>query len=188
MTEDTTPKVNGENQDDSTTETEDLQQTFPRQYVEQLRKESEKYRNRAKEAETKVQEFEQQMKADETKRLEQQEQWRELAESRQRELEELSGYKAQYEDVLQNIKLSNESRIESIPQDMQSLVPDLEPVALAQWLDANAALLKRPSAPGLDARAGNNDRPSGQPTLTEEELQFARKLGVSEEEYIKRKR
>jgi len=188
MTEDVTQKVDGEGQDDNANGNDDLQQTFPRSYVEQLRKESEKYRNRAKDAESAIKDYEKQIKERDDKQLEEQQKWRELAESRQQELEELSGYKGRYEDMLDNIKTSNERRIESIPQDMRTLVPDLEPISLAQWLDANTALLKRPGAPDLNASAGNNDRPGGQEPLTQEELEIARKLGVSEEEYIKRKR
>lgn len=165
----------------------DLQQTFDREYVVGLRNESAKYRKSMQDWKAKASEYEEQIKDSKETELAEQNKWRELAETRQKELESMSGYKDQYETVLDGISKSNERRIESIPQDMRTLVPDIEPTDLSQWLDANEALLKKPSAPDLGASAGNNDRPGSQVVLTEEELAIARKLGVSEEDYKNRK-
>jgi len=183
--EDEGQKPNGEDQDGKADD--DLQQTFDRDYVVTLRGESAKYRKQAKEYKDKAAEYEKQIKDAETKRLEEQQQWRELAETRQQELEDVSKYRDMYEAMLDGVDNSNKRRIESIPQDMRTLVPELDPVALAQWLDANEVLLKKPTAPNLSAAAGNNDRPGTQVILSDEELDIARKLGVSAEEYKKRK-
>lgn len=180
-------KPNGEDHDGKAGGEDDLQQTFDREYVVGLRGESAKYRKKMQDWKDKAAEYEKQIKDSEEAKLAEQEQWRELADTRQQELESMSQYKERYESMLEGITNSNERRIESIPQDMRSLVPDIEPIGLAQWLDANEALLKKPAAPNLSATAGNNDRPGTQVVLSDEELAIARKLGVSEEDYKKSK-
>lgn len=178
----------GENQEGQAEQEGDLQQTFDREYVVKLRNESAKYRTTAQDYKKKALELEKQIKESEEQKLAEQEKWRELAESRQQELDEISAYRERYENVLTSISESNERRIELIPQDMRSLVPNIEPTELARWLDANEGFLKRPAAPDLSASAGNNDRPGQKVTLSDEELAIARKLNISEEDYKKSKR
>ena len=58
-------------------------------------------------------------------------------------------------------------------------------------MDAGRLVLRDgPVAPGLDGGAGGDGRPPGRdemPPLTAEELDFARKTGISPEDYQKQK-
>lgn len=158
----------------------DLQETFDREYVEKLRRENAKWR-------TTVRELEDQQKQREEQELAEQQKWRELAEKRERELSEYKPFKDQYESMLESTRESNQRRIEAIPENMRSLVPEYDdPARLSRWLDQNASVLSRPAPASMDATAGNGQRPKGEP-LSEEEYRIAKSLGISPENYAKRK-
>ena len=80
-------------------------QTFPADYVQQLRQEAASYRVKLKEIE------EAQKKADE-ERLAKQQEWQTLAEQRAAEVEALRPYQDKYAAMLEAIKAGNEKRIE----------------------------------------------------------------------------
>jgi hypothetical protein len=61
-----------------------------------------------------------------------------------------------------------EARIRLIPEDKRSLVPDLDPIALGQWLDQNEQLLKQRQAPGLDE--GRSGGRQGQGEISKKDL------------------
>ena len=71
---------------------------------------------------------------------------------------------------------ANEGRIAAIPDGMKSLVPEYDdPLKLAAWLDANAAVFSRPTPPPLDGRAGGNGTPA---MVTDEEAnEYAARWG-----------
>lgn len=75
---------------------------------------------------------------------------------------------------------ANERRINAIPEHMRTLVPEYDdPLKLAAWLDANAAVFSRPAPPPMDGRAGGNGTPA---TVTDAEvLDFANRMGVRPE-------
>jgi len=75
---------------------------------------------------------------------------------------------------------ANERRVAAIPDAMKSLVPEYDdPLKLAAWLDANAAVFSRPAPPPMDGRAGGNGTPA---TVTDAEvLDFANRMGVRPE-------
>ena len=79
---------------------------------------------------------------------------------------------------------ANERRIKAIPEYMKSLVPEYDdPLRLAAWLDANAAVFSRPTPPPLDGRAGGNGTPA---TVTDEEAsEYAARWGLNPQ-YIDR--
>jgi hypothetical protein len=72
---------------------------------------------------------------------------------------------------------ANERRIAAIPDTMRSLVPEYDdPLKLAAWLDANAAVFSRPAPPPLDGRAGGNGTPA---MVTEDEVnEYAARWGI----------
>ena len=82
----------------------------------------------------------------------------------------------------------NDSTIEQLPEKMRAIVPqNMSPVALSGWLYTAAPLLKRKPAPDIDAGAGGVGSRKAV-TLTDEERQAARGMGMTEEDYIKHKR
>lgn len=122
----------------------------------------------------------------EQKRLAEEGKWRELADSRERELASLQPYKERAESLETMLRDSNNLRIARIPEDMRTLVPtDYAPEQLSNWLDTNADRLAKPFAPRLDGGAASGGASAVQ--LTEEEKQVARATGLSLEEYAKYK-
>lgn len=87
------------------------------------------------------------------------------------------------------IRKSNEQRIAAIPEAMRSLVPvdAMSPEQVAAWLDKNAAVLSKPIAPELDGGAGGA---GGGKTvqLSEQEKMIARRVGMTDEEYVNAKK
>ena len=79
---------------------------------------------------------------------------------------------------------ANERRIAAIPDAMKSLVPEYDdPLKVAAWLDANAAVFSRPAPPPLDGRAGGNGTPA---TVTDEEVRaYAARMRL-DPEYVDR--
>ena len=119
-------------------------------------------------------------------RLAEEGKWRELAESRADELNNLTPYRERAEKLESMLMDSNTQRIEQIPESMRTLIPsDYAPEQLARWLDANLSHLTRPTAPKLDG--GSAGGAVNTITLTEDEKQVARATGISFEEYAKQK-
>lgn len=91
----------------------------------------------------------------EQERLAEEGKWRELAETRQKQLDELNPYRERAESLESMIRQSNETRIEMIPDEWKSVVPtDYTPERISAWLDANLERLRTPKAPNLDGGAG----------------------------------
>lgn len=133
-----------------------------------------------------LKQHEEQARQREQQRLAEQGQWKELAESRAAELNELQPYRERAEALESMLRDSNKSRIDTIPEDMRALVPtDYAPEKLASWLDANMMRLTKPIAPKLDGGAAGGS--ASTVTLTDEEKQVARATGMSLEDYAKYK-
>ena len=79
--------------------------------------------------------------------------------------------------LMTQAQAANERRINAIPENMRSLVPEYDdPLKLAAWLDANAAVFSRPTPPPLDGRAGGNGTPA---VVTEDEVnEYAARWGL----------
>jgi hypothetical protein len=142
-------------------------------------------RSEAAERRVALKQYEEETRKRDQERLAEQGKWKELAESRASELNDLAPYRERADALESMIRDSNKSRIESIPEDMQPLVPtDYAPEKLASWLDANLSRLTKPIAPKLDGGASGSGSAI---SLTDEEKQVARDTGVSFEDYAKYK-
>lgn len=164
-------------------DTQPQPQTFPLEYVQQLRQEAAGYR-------TKLKEFEEAQRNKHEQELAEQNKWKELAEQRAAKLAELEPTAQAYAQMIETMKASNAKRIEAIPEASRTLVPEYDdPAKLAAWLDANAALLNaKPIAPSLNGAAGGNYRPgAAPPVLSDEELTVAKKMGLTPEQYAESK-
>ena len=121
------------------------------------------------------------------KALEEQGNFKTLAEQYQAELERTRPAVERMNALETIIRKSNEERLSQIPDSMKGLVPtDYAPERLQEWLNKNAAMLVKPPAPNFDAGAGGN---GGRPALplTPEEQAAARRAGVTDEEFAKAK-
>ncbi len=182
-TEPTTPPQAGKVAETAVSPANDDAQMFPLDYVQQLRQEAANYRTQIKKQEAA------QQKAREAE-LAQKEEWKQLAEERAAQLAEYTPIKEQYEAMIDNLKASNEKRIETVPEDRRSLIPEYsDPSKLAAWLDANAALLSmKPQAPNIDGAAGTGQRPGASPVvLSDDEIAIAKKMGMTPEQYAESK-
>lgn len=115
-------------------------------------------------------------------RLEQEGNYKALAEERAKKLTELETYQERAAALEATIREANDARIASIPEHMRSVVPtDYSPDKLAKWLDNNASVLSRPQAPELGAGvAGGNGAPI---KLTAVQIDVAKRMGMTEEDY-----
>lgn len=122
------------------------------------------------------------------KQLEEQGKFKELAEQSAAEVARLKAFEEKavtYETI---IRESNESRIKNVPDQMKNLIPtDYPPEKLQKWLNANEAQLVKPPAPNYDAGAGVGGGGSGTAKLSAEEVETAKKFGMTPEEYAKAK-
>lgn len=119
------------------------------------------------------------------KQLEEQGNFKELAQQREAEVQALTPYKERAATLEQIIRESNEARVAKIPETMRALVPiDYAPERLQSWLNANETLLTKPPAPNFDAGAGGTQ--SGQGVqLTSGQKAMAKAMGMSEADYAK---
>lgn len=140
--------------------------------------------NRYKELQAQLEQLKGERQRQQEQELEEQNKWRELAEQRQAQLEELEAIKSQAERYQQSLQATNDARIQRIPEERQSLIPEYEdPVKLSAWLDQNEALLQetpKPKAPGLDGGSGSGGSSKGDtlPANTEGIADLARQYGL----------
>lgn len=118
------------------------------------------------------------------KRLEEEGNFRELAQKRAADLESLKPLAERAQALEAIIRESNEARVKAVPENMRNLIPmDYAPEKLQAWLNANEALLRRSPAPDFDAGAGGSGG-SASTKLTEEQRAMAKRFGLTEEQYI----
>lgn len=124
------------------------------------------------------------LKAAQMKQLEEQGNYKAIAEERAKKLAELESYQERATALEETIREANEARIKSIPEHMRGLVPtDYPPEKLARWLDANQQVFSRPSAPNLGAGVSGGNGVSIE--LTPLQKQIAERMGMSPEDYAK---
>ena len=124
---------------------------------EQLRAELEAARKEAASYRTKLRQTEKQATDAEAKRLAEQGEYRTLYESVKAKADAADALQERLDAITAQAQAANERRIAAIPDTMRSLVPEYDdPLKLAAWLDANAAVFSRPTPPPLDGRAGGN--------------------------------
>ena len=148
-------------------------------YLHRLREENAKWRTDAKKAQEKA--------------LRDNQQWQQLAETREKELEELKPYKEKAELLEKGFNATLEARLKTIPTDVRkSLVEPvrqtMSAVDFARWLDANEAMLKTKTPPPVNAGAGGEATPADTSFgLTADELEVCKLTRVSPAQYAKRK-
>jgi multidrug efflux pump subunit AcrA (membrane-fusion protein) len=113
----------------------------------------------------------------EAKRLAEQGEYRTLYESVKAKADAADALQERLDAITAQAQAANERRIAAIPDTMRSLVPEYDdPLKLAAWLDANAAVFSRPTPPPLDGRAGGNGTPA---MVTDAEvLDFATRMRI----------
>ena len=138
--------------------------------LEAARKDAAKYRTQLRQAEK--------AKTDaETAALAEQGKYKELYEAVRAKADERDALQERLDAITAQAQAANERRIAAIPEHLRSLVPEYDdPLKLAAWLDANAAVFSRPAPPPLDGRAGGNGTPA---TVTDAEvLDFATRMRI----------
>jgi chromosome segregation ATPase len=126
-------------------------------------------------------------KKQEEEKLAQEKSWQQLADKRKAELDEVAPYKDKYETVLSAVKVTIEERKKQIPEQFHSLIPAFEdPLKTLEWINANAAKLTAPKAPNtIDAGAQGTGGQAASAKLSDAEMEHARKMGVTLEDYVK---
>ena len=164
----------------------DGQQTEPEQpnsehaqlSPEQLRAELDAARKEAAKYRTQLRTTEKQATEAEAKRLAEQGEYKSLYESVKAKADAADALQERLDAITAQAQAANERRIAAIPDAMKSLVPEYDdPLKLAAWLDANAAVFSRPTPPPLDGRAGGNGTPA---TVTDDEVnEYAARWGLN---------
>lgn len=119
--------------------------------------------------------------------LAEQNQYKQLYESAKAELANLKAAQEQATRYQAALQQTNEARIQSIPEEKRSLIPEYDdPVKLGAWLDKALPELTtppKPNAPRLDGGsggAGGTGNPSGNLNSTQQQLiEAARNMGFS---------
>ena len=144
---------------------------------EQLRAELEAARKEAASYRTKLRQTEKAVTDAEAKRLAEQGEYRALYEAVKGKADAADALQERLDAITAQAQAANERRVAAIPDGMKSLVPEYDdPLKLAAWLDANAAVFSRPTPPPLDGRAGGNGTPA---TVTDAEvLDFATRMRI----------
>ena len=140
--------------------------------LEAARKEAARYRTQLRQQERAAQEAE-------AKRLADQGEYKALYEAARAKAEAADALQERLDAITAQAQAANERRVKAIPEHMRSLVPAYDdPLKLAEWLDANAAIFSKPAAPPLDGRAGGTSAA----TVTDEDvIDFAVRMGIRPE-------
>ena len=140
--------------------------------LEAARKEAARYRTQLRQQEKAASDAEAKRMAEEGK-------YKDLYESIKPKAEAAAVLQERLDAITAQTQAANARRIEAIPENMRSLVPAYDdPLKVAEWLDANAAILSKPAAPPLDGRAGGTSAA----TVTDEDvIDFAVRMGIRPE-------
>ena len=143
---------------------------------EQLRAELEAARKEAASYRTKLRQTEKAKTDAETAAMAEQGKYKELYQSAKAKADAADALQERLDAITAQAQAANERRVAAIPDGMKSLVPEYDdPLKLAAWLDANAAVFSRPTPPPLDGRAGGNGTPA---MVTDEEAnEYAARWG-----------
>ena len=151
---------------------------------EQWRAEAEAARKEAGKYRTQLRAQEKATADAEAKRLAEQGEYRTLYESVKAKADAADALQERLDALMTQAQAANERRINAIPEHMRTLVPEYDdPLKLAAWLDANAAVFSRPAPPPMDGRAGGH---GGGPLLDEAAIKAqAIRLGLDPEGYYR---
>ena len=119
----------------------------------------------------------------EEKRLQDQEQWRELAENRQKELEALKPKASVAEEQEKSLQTYLKAQIEEIPEEMRSLIPEsLTTLQKLDWLALNRSKLLKPIGPNIGAGQQGAGSGGGTAEITQTMRKGAQIFNLSEEQ------
>jgi hypothetical protein len=123
------------------------------------------------------------------KRLIEQQQYQTLAETRGKELADLQPKAAKVDAMEKTLVDVLTAQVAELPEDKRGLIPDeLTTQQKLNWLSKNAAVLKAPAA--IDVGAGRHGSDGGifdVKSLTQDEIETAKRFGVKPEDYAKHK-
>lgn len=122
------------------------------------------------------------------KQLEDQGNFKTIAEQQAIDLARLKPIEERAAALEKIIRESNDARIKSVPDQYKNMIPtDYPPEKLQTWLNANEALLVKQPAPNYDAGAGMGGVGVGQVKLSADEIETAKKSGMTPEQFAKAK-
>lgn len=155
---------------------------WAQKHIRELRQQAKERRLALKKAEDEAREREQ-------IRLQEEGNWKQLAENAQKELARTKPYEERANALDAIIRARNDALIAQLPEHLRKAVPtDYPPEKLHSWLDATVPILTKPTAPDLNQGAGGSGGGTKQtPQLSEEEKRIAKAFGLSEEDYAKNK-
>ena len=147
---------------------------------EQLRAEVEALRKEAAKWRTQLRQTEKAQADAEAKRLAEQGEYKALYETAAEKAARADALQERLDAITAQTQAANERRIKAIPDAMRGLVPEYDdPLKVAAWLDANAAVLVKPVAPSLDGRAAGSGTTAA---VTDDEVRdFAVRMGIRPE-------
>lgn len=140
-----------------------------------------------KEMEDRLLAIEKAQKESEEKRMIEQQKYQELAETRQKEIEALRPKAAIAEESEKTLTSVLTVQISEIPESLRQLVPDqLTTIQKLEWIAKNKAVLLKPKGPDLGGGRQGGSAPSTA-DLAPEEIETAKRYGMTPEEYAKYK-
>ena len=142
-----------------------------------------KLRDENKSRREKEAELEKQQAAAKEALLIEQNQFKELAEQRAKQLADLQPQAQEAETYKQIIDKMLEARLEAAPEHIKSLLSELPSLKALEWLETNADKLAPRQAPNLDAgKSGVQEKAI---VLTEEQEMYVKRMKLNRDEYIK---
>lgn len=149
----------------------ETQETFSREYVQELRQEAAKHRTELKKLQEAEEERAKKQKEADEKRLESQKEFETLANERKAELEKAQGeittYKAELEAQTAVLSALYESRKSLVPEMFRPLLDSMDLVKRLQWIAENESKLK-PASNGVHG-IPHTPNPKGTGDLTLEQ-------------------
>lgn len=135
------------------------------------------------EARNQIAELAQQIEAIKAAQLKEKEDYKALYEQAESKLSELQPKAAQVETMREALNKTVEAQIELLPDEARELVPEFgDPQKTLDWLNKNAAKLRRPAAPAMDA--GTRGDSLANAKLTPEQEEAYKRSGMTRERYI----
>ena len=165
-------------------------QTFTADYVKALREEAKANRLKYQSLLTEKEQRDAEAEAAKAKLLEEQGEYKTLAEQRAAEIERLKQYEAQVQSYIEQAEASNAAFIEQVPEERRGLIPSGYSVLdLQSYLQNNRDLLIGQTAkpftpPSTNGGAGTYQKNGGQfKPLSQTEIAIAAKMGLTPEQY-----
>lgn len=127
-------------------------------------------------------------KARETEALKEQGKWKEIAEQKEKENQQLAQRATQVDVYEKALSRTLDAQLAEIPEDLRKLVPSaLNTTQKLEWISENKSILLKPNAfdIGAGGNIGSGGRSKKKVELTDEQAEMARRFGMTAEEYAK---